>query len=115
MPMERPTEEFISFLCGKGFIIHLYITGTENAASCKDVVVTVTASVRVTYAITVVIVTGIICKVNVMTPAKYRSKAIVAIDCIGRNRHVFLEIAISIIIFQRVYESFRRGNVTNRP
>ena len=83
-------------------MIHLYITGTEIAASCKVVVATVTAYVRVTHAITVVIVTGIICKEYVMTPSKYRSVDIVAIGCIGRNRDVFLEIAISIIIFQRV-------------
>ena len=50
-----------------------------------------------------------------MTRSKCRSITVVAIGCIGRTGHIFLEIAISIIISQWIYESFRRGNVTSGP
>ena len=50
-----------------------------------------------------------------MTRSKCRSIIIVAVGCIGKTGHVFLEIAIAIIIFQRIYESFRRPNVTSGP
>ena len=90
-----------SFLCGKGFVIDLYITGTEITASCEDVHVTVTATVRGTLGITLVVIpTGIFSDAYVMTTSKCRPIIIVAIDCIGVTGHVSLEIAISIIISQ---------------
>ena len=74
--------------------------GTEIVASDPEGIVTVTVIVTVTIEITVVVGTGIICDVYVMTTAKCRSIAIVAIGCIGRIGHIVLEIAISIIISQ---------------
>lgn len=91
-----------SILCGKGFVIHLYITGTEIAASCEDVHVTVTATIRGTLGITLVVIPAvrIFSDAYVMTTSKCRPIIIVAIDCIGGTGHVSLEIAISIVISQ---------------
>lgn len=74
--------------------------GTEIAASRPEVIVTVRVIITVTIEITVVVGTGIVCNVYVMTTAKCRSIAIVAIGCINRFGHIVLEIAISIIISQ---------------
>ena len=74
--------------------------GTETAASRPEVIVAVTVIVTPTIEITVVVGTGIVCNVYVMTTAKCRSIPIVVIGCMLRTGHIVLEIAISIVISQ---------------
>lgn len=109
-PTERHSEYFL-YLWGKCFIIHLCITGTEIVASDPEVIVTVTVVVTGATEVTVVIVTGIICKVYVVSRSKSGSIPTVAIGCMGRTGHIVLEIAISIVISQWIYESIWWINV----
>ena len=87
--------------------------GTETAASRPEVIVTITVIVTATMETTVVVGTGIVCNVYVMAPSKCRSIVIIAKDRTGRIGHIVLEIAISMIISQGIYESIRRVNVTS--
>ena len=59
----------------------------------------------------VIIVSCVVCNVDIMTPSKGWTIVIGAVCCYTIVVHVFFKVTISVIVFQRVYEGVARGIV----
>ena len=95
----------------KHFIVNFQLIWTEGWTSGPDIIITIGTSIRRAIKTRVVIVSCIICNVDIMTCAKGWTIVIVAVCGILIAAHVIFKVTISVIVFQRVYEGVGRGLV----
>ena len=93
----------------KHFIVNFQLIRTEGWTSGPDSIITIGITIRVAVKVRVIIVSCVVCNVDIMTPSKGWTIAIVAVCCILiAVVHVIFKVTISVVVFQRVYGGVAR-------
>ena len=95
----------------KHFIVNFQLIWTEGWTSGPDIIITIGTSIRRAIKTRVIIVSCIICNVDIMPSSKGWTIVIVVVCGMLIGAHVIFKVTISVIVFQRVYEGVGRGLV----
>ena len=99
----------------KHFVVNLHLTWAERSASGPEITVTVGTGVRVTAEVRIIVVTRAVCNVDIMPSTKGWTIIVVSVcGILWIDVYVVLEVAISIIVSQGIYEGVCRVQVCSR-
>ena len=96
----------------KHFIVNFQLIWTKGWTSGPDITITIGTTIRIAIKTRVIIVSCIVCNVDIMPSAKGWTIVIAAVcGILIIAVHVIFKVTISVIVFQRVYEGVGRGLV----